>query len=406
MNTQFTKQQRSNILRQARSILAQPKISQRDRQMFEILTGQAGLIAGQAEAAEARGAKPENNTTEYRQAFRSYIRHGWMPTQTGLGISEEMRAVLTRGEYRDMGSGGGNALQGSGGGFFVPVEFEGLVETAIKDYGPMLEVSTGIDTARGGPLAYPTSNDTATVAEQVTEGAEVTVSDPPLSSVVFGAYKFSSKMIKMSVELLQDTGIDIEALLADQFGQRFGRCLNPLFTNGTGSGQPKGILYGAPVGATATGSSANTGGAETGGTTIGSDDLIALEESLDPAYRRGASYMMHDNTLLSIKKLKDKQGHPLKLWRPESIGGSRGNIGGYGVFPNPNMAPLAVNAITVAFGRLDKYVVRRAGVMHIQRISERYADQGQVAFVGWIRRDGALVDAGTHPIRTLQMAAS
>ena len=118
----------------------------------------------------------------------------------------------------------------------------------------------------------------------------------------------------------------------------------------------------------------------------------------------GRSFMMHDNTLTYIKALLDKQGRPVGIWRPESIAGSFGNINGYGVWPNPDFPKMAAGVTgTIAFGRLDKYGVRRAGPMWVQRLSVKYADYGQIAFIGWARRDGALLNpnAATPPVVTL-----
>jgi HK97 family phage major capsid protein len=405
---------RSAAVVEARGILSKPRISTRDQRTFDQLIGYSLLLKGQidaeTEAENDHRSKPGVNTDEYRDAFRSYLRRGWSPSNTGPGISAEQRSVLTRGEHRDLGEGlypaGGAAFPGTAAGFFVPASFEARVEGAMKDYGPMLALASNIDTVRGGPLAYPTDNDTQTAGEQLGEGTQVTTADIPLSSTVFSAYQYSSRMVKMSMELIQDSGIDIESYLADKFGQRFGRVLNPLLTNGSGTGQPKGVMTGLPASVTATGSASDDGSAATGGTSIGSDDLFALVHSVDPVYRRDGSFTMHDNTLLAIQKLKDKQGRPLKLWHPEPVNGSQGHIFGKGVWTNPDMATIAVNAVTVAFGDFSKYAVRRAGAMHIQRISERYAEYGQVGFIAWARRDGALLDAGTHPVKGLQQAAS
>jgi hypothetical protein len=40
--------------------------------------------------------------------------------------------------------------------------------------------------------------------------------------------------------------------------------------------------------------------------------------------------------------------------------------------------------------------------MSVLRLNERYADFGQVGFIAFMRIDGNLVDAGTHPINLLQ----
>jgi hypothetical protein len=40
----------------------------------------------------------------------------------------------------------------------------------------------------------------------------------------------------------------------------------------------------------------------------------------------------------------------------------------------------------------------------VLRLVERFADYGQVAFIGFARYDGNLLDAGTHPVKYLQQA--
>ena len=40
------------------------------------------------------------------------------------------------------------------------------------------------------------------------------------------------------------------------------------------------------------------------------------------------------------------------------------------------------------------------------RLNERFADFGQVSFMGFARYDGNLLDAGTHPVKYFANAAS
>lgn len=378
-----------------------------EKALFELLDYQQRALQQQIEEERRSNELKRQLTQNYQVAFRSWLRHGWEQTDREPGITSEMRTLLMKGERRDgmtTGSvlaGGGGAYPGSLAGFFAPVEFSGQVEAAMKYVTPMLDVCSFIDSATGSPLGYPTDSDINTIGEQVPETGQYTANaDPPLSEANFTSYKYSSKVVKLSMELLQDSAFPLEDYLSDKFAYRIGRVLNPLLTNGTGSGQPKGLLTGLPVGATAVGSSANTGGSENGQNTIGSDDLIALEQSVDPIYRRGAAYMMHDNTLAYVKGLKDKNGRPLHVWRPE--GGPFGSINGiYPVYPNPDMPQMAAGNASVVFGALSKYFVRRAGSMWVKRLTERYADYGQVAFIALARRDGMLIDAGTAPVKAL-----
>ena len=66
----------------------------------------------------------------------------------------------------------------------------------------------------------------------------------------------------------------------------------------------------------------------------------------------------------------------------------------------------AANARSVAFGDFSKYLIREVLGPQVVRLNERFADALQVAFIGYQRADGRLVDAGTNPIRLLQNSAS
>lgn len=412
------REQRMKLVKDAHALLDKNEITAEDRSNFDKMMADADVLKADIDRfekveAEVRTAppagklnggteNPEERQKKFREVWRRAMKHEG-PAEFGFrGISAEDRALLA--EYRDMGTGGGNALQGTGGGYFVPVGFVDEVEQALKYYGPMLDVAYVMPTSTGQPLPYPTSNDTSITGELIGEGAQVATQDVTLGNITFGAYKYSTKMVKVSIELLQDSAFDIESFLKEQFSIRIGRILNTHFTVGTGSNQPNGIITAATAGPTAVGASGNDGGSETGGTSIGSDDLIELEHSVDRLYRKGAMYMMHDSTLKTVKKLKDKYGRP--LWLPGLAVQAPDTINGYQYAVNNDMATVAVNAKTVVFGQLKKYMIRQVKELSVLRLVERFADYGQVAFIGFARYDGNLLDAGTHPVKYLVQAAS
>lgn len=340
---------------------------------------------------------------EQRRIVTSLEARYWQAMRASIlkRATAEDRAVLSGElpEYRDMGVATGGA-----GGDFVPTGFVYKVEQAMLYYGDMLNVAEIMDTATGQPLPWPTDNDTAQTGELIAEGAAVSTQDVALGQLTFGAFKFSTKMVKVSLELLQDSAFDLEGYLANKFGIRLGRILNNKFTVGVGTTEPKGIITAATAGPTAVGSSGNTGGAETGGASVGSTDLVALEHSVDKDYRRGGKYMMHDFTLRSIKEVLDKFGRP--LWKAGLNAADPDTINGYSYSINNDMAQIALNAKTIAFGQLNKYKVRRVKELAILKLVERFADFGQVAFIGFARYDGNLLDAGTHPVKFLVQAAA
>lgn len=304
-------------------------------------------------------------------------------------------------EQRDMGTGGGATLSFTSDGPLVPVGFVQKIEEALKYYGGMLQASEIMDTATGQPLPYPTDNDTTNSGEIVGEGAQVTTADVSVSQITFGAYKFSTKMVRVSMELMQDSAFDIEAYLAKKFAIRLGRIWNTKFTLGTGTNEPKGIVTAATVGLSSSTTPAIQGDDNAASpdptTQFGYLDLVNLEHSVDKAYRNGAKWMAHDTTVRYWKTLKDKYGRP--LWTPGMVSNAPDTILNYPFIVNNDMAQLATGNKTVLFGALDKYLIRRVKQLSVLRLQERFADYGQVAFLGFARADGNLLDAGTHPVK-------
>lgn len=350
----------------------------------------------------------EEHDRAYKRAFNQYLRHGRGE------LTMEDRAIL-RHETRDMGVGlDGGAFPGSTSGFFVPVGFKNQIEDALKYYGPMLHGGRGyptiMPTDTGAPLPWPTSNDTSVMGELIGEGQQVTTQDVLIGQIMFGAWKLSSKLVKVSLELIEDSAFDLETFLAGEFAKRIGRAVNYYSTlgAGTGSQQPYGIVPATLAGGqviTAVGSSTNDGVG--GANTIGSDDMVRLEHSVDPLYRPGAAYMCNDSTIQALRMVKDKYGRP--LWQPSIRDGEPDTINGYPVLSNPYMDQLqthtsspTVTRNTVLFGALEKFVIRRVRDISVLRLSERFADFGQIAFLAFYRFDSQLLDAGTHPTAMLQ----
>ncbi len=67
------------------------------------------------------------------------------------------------------------------------------------------------------------------------------------------------------------------------------------------------------------------------------------------------------------------------------------------------MPAIAPSAKAILFGDFSKYFIWRITGARVQRLVERYANYNQIAFVAFQRWDGALIDAGTHPIKYMAM---
>lgn len=271
------------------------------------------------------------------------------------------------------------------GGYTVPTEVSGAIIEALKAFGGMRSVATVISTSTGVPMSMPTSDGTSEEGEILGENAQAGAADPTFGVVNLTVHKYSSKTVAVPIELLQDSGADIEAFVNARLITRLGRITNRHFTVGTGTGQPSGVLTGATLGATGAAGQLDA---------VTYDDLVELEHSLDPAYREGGRccFMFADATLKALKKLKDGQGRP--LWLPGVDVKEPASILGYRYVINQAVPLMEAGAKSLLFGDFSKYVIRDAMSITMRRFDDSaFAQKGQVGFLAFMRSGGVLTDA-------------
>jgi HK97 family phage major capsid protein len=341
-------------------------------------------VGARPESGEQRGSAEERQQ-QLEAAFRVWLR-------SPRRLTDEQRTLMES-HYQELGpeQRALSVASDTAGGFLVPDGFRAQIESAEKAFGGMLEVASTLETETGANLAIPTDNDTESVGERIGENAEVSESDPTVGQRVFGAHLYSSKMVRVPITLLQDAAFDLESWLAEKLGTRVARKLNQDFTVGVGPDGPKGIVQDAVSGVTA---------AATGAVTA--DELMDLVYSVDRAYRSRGRWMMHDQTVRDIRKLKDGDGR--YIWVPGLTSSTPDTILSYGFTTNNDMGTMATGVKSVLFGDLRKYLIRNVRGFQLLVLRERFATQGQVAFLGFSRHDGALLDAGTNPVKCITQA--
>lgn len=324
----------------------------------------SNLIMPPSTLTEPGGLRYEDASE--RDAFRGYLR---------TGNDAELRAQ--------------GVATGAAGGYLVPQAFRNYVAETMKAFGSVRAVSEVIRTTDGADMPFPTNDDTTNIGAILGENTQVTEQDLTLGTKTLRAYAYTSKMVRVSLQLLQDSAFDLDPWLARKLAQRIGRAQNPHFTTGTGTAQPEGIQTNATVGKT--GIAGQT-------TTVIYDDLVDLVHSVDPAYRAAAedcAWMMGDATLAAVRKLKDTTGQP--LLEPDIKAGLPNTLLGYRVVVNPDMPAMAANAKSILFGNFRAgYVIRDSADFSLLRLVERYADFLQHGFLGWQRSDGLVQDASAY----------
>ena len=333
---------------------------------------------------DTRGGK--GNIDEYRETFTQFLRNG------AADLNQDQRKLL-QANLR------AQSTTGSAGGYTIPQGFWAKVTETMKYYGGVLLAGAEvINTDSGNTIPWPTADDTSNVGAILSENSTIPGQDVTFGQADLGAYMYTSKLILVSYQLLQDTGIDIEAFIARRVGERLGRIYNTHQTTGLGSGstQPKGFVTGATTGKTSAASAAIT-----------YNELIDLVHSVDVAYRMAPAadvcFQMNDLVLAYVRKIRDDIGGAglgRPIWEPSIQVGVPDQLLGYRVVVNNDMASsLVTTAKSVAFGNFRAgFVVRNVNGGELKRLEERYADNLQVGFFGFGRMDSEVQDTSAFKL--------
>jgi len=327
----------------------------------------------------------------YAREFDNYLRTGEVSAQ-----QRELRVL--------------GAASGADGATLVPQGFEAELETKIKYWGGVTKICRHLQTATGNPMPWPTLDDTSNTGEFLAEAAGVGTADPTFSNITFGATLVSSKQVKVSVQLEQDSAFDMAGLLSDAFGERLGRVLDSAYYLGDGSGTYGNITGLLTALQTAGGRSvsaigANNNSGNSGDTevnSIGTDDFSNLIDKLDYAYQKPTNkFLFNQTTKNALRKVKDRYGRP--IWEVSLAQGEPDTIFGYGFQVDNAVANIAPSAVSVVFGDFSKFVIRDVLGFTLVRFNELYMPNYQRAYQAFMRTDAKLLQSAafsylSHPL--------
>jgi len=383
------------------------RIEKHEARMASLGESRGRVVPPDAPGTSGGSESPEQLGERREGAMRDWMMYGTdglTPEARGLLAPTQASADGTDHTQRIIGSRDARTIRFAGprerralavgtttaGGFAIPQGFSGQLEASLLEYGGMMTAGNVFDTDSGADLPWPTYDDTAQVGAILAENTGASEQDVTFGQIIFKAYKYSSKMVRVPIELMQDSAFAIDSFLAPVLGERLGRILNTHFTVGTNSSQPQGVVAASSAGKTGI----------TGQTVaVIYDDLVDLIHSIDPAIRRqaGVAFMMNDLSVRVVRKLKDSTGRP--LWEPGVQVGQPDSLLGYNVLVNQDVAVMAANAKSILFGNFKKYMIRRVKDVTLVRLVERYGELHQIAFLAFARFDGRLLDPGTDPVK-------
>lgn len=286
--------------------------------------------------------------------------------------SDEYKAAMI-GAFRSNFRNVSNVLQegvDADGGYLVPEEYDRRLIDVLEEENIMRSLGTKITTSGQHKINIAA---TKPAASWIEEGGVLTFGDATFAQIFLDAYKLHVA-IKVTEELLYDNAFNLENYIITQFGRALANAEEDAFLNGDGTGKPLGLF-------------AETGGgtvADTLTAAVKSDDLISLVYALKRPYRRKASFILNDQTLASLRKLKDNNG--AYIWQPSYQAGEPDRLLGYTVHTSA-YAP----ADAIAFGDYSYYNIGDRGTRSFAELKELFAGNGMVGFVAKERVDGKLV---------------
>jgi len=333
-----------------------------------------------APAIHVSAPKPDNGLD---QAFNAYLRTG-VPNADISGL----RATNAQSE----GSS-------TAGGYLVPSGFRQKMIETRKAFGGFAAAVEEIDTPTGGPLEWPSNDDTANTGDITAESAAVASgADLVFGTVNIGAYKYTSAgagsnlPLRVPVELIQDSAFDIQGFIARKLAMRIARKQAVHWVTGTGVGQPLGIVAASLT------SDRDLDTADT----PDYEDLVEFQDLLDEEYTGTASWLMKKNTWSQLRLIVDLNGRPILQEANDSITGlPQRRLLGSPVIIDEAMPTLssAGDTYCMAYGDFrESYVIRRVRDFTLVVNPYSRASNGEIEYTAWERADGTVQNRSAYKI--------
>jgi len=204
------------------------------------------------------------------------------------------------------------------GGYLVPQDFYNRLVTEMGERTEMRSKVTVIP-MKTNVLTIPKHDTGPEVYWGVAENETKTTTTMDFTQPTITAYKLVS-IIYMSDELLADAAFSLTDIIVKKFAEKMAEAEEAAIIAGSGVARPTGIFVNAVVVAAAIACVGN----------LDFDDIIDLIYALPFKYRKNAEFIIHNNNVRELRKLKDSDGR--YLWQEPVAAGQPATIQGYPVY--------------------------------------------------------------------------
>ncbi|MFT0890911.1 phage major capsid protein [Pseudochelatococcus sp. G4_1912] len=366
--------------RMAGDPIIEEKVARIDRAIDEaksrldrlMLDGRRPLLAG------VEGGASDPTVNEHKGAFNAYVRGG----ETSGLKALELKAL----ETRAMSAG-----SGPDGGYLTPDSVEREVIARLGVISPMRSLAS-VRLISGASYKGAIAR-TAVGSGWVAETAARPQTDSPvLEELDFPALELYA-LPAATQTLLDDAVVNIEEWLVSEIETAFAEQESKAFIEGTGTGQPKGIIK-YPTIANASWEWGKLGTTVTGAAgafpaSNPADILLDLIYSLKAGYRQNGTFIMNRKVQSAVRKLKDSNGH--YLWQAPATADQAASLFSFPIVEAEHMPDIAADSLSIAFGdfRRGYLIVDRAGVRVLR---DPYSAKPYVLFYTTKRVGGGIQD--------------
>ncbi|MCB5279286.1 MAG: phage major capsid protein [Candidatus Cloacimonetes bacterium] len=339
--------------------------------------------------AKIKALGDEINRMKDRELLENELKKATsMPLTQKPGMNEELKTGRASDAYKKAMFNAlrtnfrqvGNILQegiDSSGGYLIPVEYDSRLIQGLTDENILRKLGTIIKTSGEHKINI---SGTKPAAAWIEEGEALSFGDATFNQIILDAHKLHVA-VKVTEELLYDNAFGLENYLIDQFAKALANAEEDAFLNGNGEGKPLGIF-------------ATTGGGEVAVTTASStaityDEIVNLVYALKRPYRKNAKFILNDQTIATLRKLKDGNGQ--YIWQPALQAGEPDRLLGYEVLTSAYVPNIEAGAPVIAFGDFSYYNIGDRGERSFAELKELFAGNGMIGFVAKERVDGKLV---------------
>lgn len=276
------------------------------------------------------GAGNDDQPSEAKQLFDDWARHG----EGGENMSaREFKSWAAERGWEEEKATMLISDDTTGGYLAVPNE---MAQSIIKDsveISPMREV-VGTTTISSRAWEGPKRTSTPSATYNNSETGSAAESNSTYGNIRIPTHPLTAKVV-VSQQNLDDSAFDLEEEIRADVAEQFAFEIGNAIINGTGSGEPEGILNAGLTTVTGDGGSGS----------LDQNDPVKLTHDLKPAYFRNGQFVFNLTTLRDFRLLQDADNN--FIWQPGMRAGDPDTLDGQPYtlaqdMPNPDSGNNAV----------------------------------------------------------------